>query len=121
MDEAIFGLVGVAVGALVTRGGDLLLLLRSEKRTRRTTAMLLHSDLLMVRLLMGEMLRQGRWSSEGFSTHLATWDAERRNLVGPDARNLIAVTLCYVGVKTLTTASAMRCPARRSRRPTARR
>lgn len=61
MTEAIFGLVGVLIGGLLTGGIDYLMRRREERQMMRALARALHSELVDMRSQCGYCVELGNW------------------------------------------------------------
>lgn len=85
MSEAVFGLVGVVIGALITGGVDLILEHRREERALRTAGRMLTLELVEARNLITTSLAEGHWlaeplrvlSNEQWSEHRGIWAAAK--------------------------------------------
>jgi hypothetical protein len=61
--EAIFGLIGVVVGALITGGVEYVMRVREEKTEMRAAARLTHAELGFAETLYTALLESGRWEA----------------------------------------------------------
>jgi hypothetical protein len=85
MTVAIFGLVGVIVGALVTGGADFLLERRREQREIRRARRLVANELATAAVWVEALLinkRLPQTSSDEVLFSLAEWDSYRQVLAG---------------------------------------
>ena len=80
MGEAVFGLVGVVVGALLSGGTEWMLARRREQRAARTAARVVRDELYLVAVWL-EDLREGAWTlPEGWRYSEQVWREQRAHL-----------------------------------------
>jgi hypothetical protein len=106
---AIFGVVGVLSGVLVTASVDVWLQSRREKAERETeerlvaaTARLLHAELEEVQGFLSMLTEQERWAVPPIARWVALWDGERKTLaavMGPN--QLDAVARAFLSARVL--------------------
>jgi hypothetical protein len=72
VEQAVFGLIGVIVGALITGGVGWTLGRRREQRDVRAAARLLRNDLVKAEGMLSHTLQQRRWWPRDWELPLAS-------------------------------------------------
>jgi hypothetical protein len=123
MAEAIFGLVGVLIGGLLTGGVDYFMRRREERHTMRALARALHSELLEMRSQCAYCAELGNWLlvDQAFTLPAAWRDHELvldRLLTWKQWAGLQAVRASQSGVRQLAQLSTEQPGLRQTHLPT---
>ncbi|MEN3285194.1 MAG: hypothetical protein V7607_6334 [Solirubrobacteraceae bacterium] len=82
MSDAVIGLVGVVVGAVVTGGVTAVGSWRARRRAARAALRLIHGDLMVALLLMERATNSDRWWALPAELPTARWERHRDALAG---------------------------------------
>lgn len=82
MSDAVVGLVGVVVGAVVTGGITAVGSWRARRRAARAALRLIHGDLMQGLLLMEEATDSGQWWLPPAELPTTRWERHREALAG---------------------------------------